>query len=224
MSDYCILSSDGELYHYGVKGQKWGVRRYQNKDGSLTSAGKKKARQEYRSDNKMAFELGKNATISGHAAARSMNRTVRLENKLEKQYEKDPGGSVSRTQKLNKKWQASAKTTAQLVETYTKQKNAAEKHCKSLIDKYGREAVSSIKYKNIGITKGRHSPSNFKTMNESTTTWSERALSIGATMASIGLTMMGACPVYAIIRPLTTGEKARDVERATYRDNLKSQK
>ena len=30
------------LIHYGVKGQKWGVRRYQNKDGSLTSAGKKR--------------------------------------------------------------------------------------------------------------------------------------------------------------------------------------
>ena len=31
-----------ELYHHGVKGMKWGVRRYQNKDGSLTSAGKKR--------------------------------------------------------------------------------------------------------------------------------------------------------------------------------------
>lgn len=30
------------LAHHGVKGQKWGVRRYQNSDGSLTSAGKKK--------------------------------------------------------------------------------------------------------------------------------------------------------------------------------------
>ena len=30
-----------ELYHWGVKGQKWGVRRYQNKDGTLTPAGKK---------------------------------------------------------------------------------------------------------------------------------------------------------------------------------------
>ena len=31
-----------ELYHHGIKGMKWGVRRYQNKDGSLTSAGKKR--------------------------------------------------------------------------------------------------------------------------------------------------------------------------------------
>lgn len=31
-----------ELYHHGTKGMKWGVRRYQNKDGSLTPAGKKR--------------------------------------------------------------------------------------------------------------------------------------------------------------------------------------
>lgn len=32
----------GELYHWGIKGMKWGVRRYQNKDGTLTDAGKRR--------------------------------------------------------------------------------------------------------------------------------------------------------------------------------------
>ena len=31
-----------ELKHYGILGMKWGIRRYQNKDGSLTPAGKKR--------------------------------------------------------------------------------------------------------------------------------------------------------------------------------------
>ena len=36
-----LISSD-ELYHHGIKGQKWGVRKYQNKDGSLTAEGRKR--------------------------------------------------------------------------------------------------------------------------------------------------------------------------------------
>ena len=31
---------NNELYHHGILGQKWGIRRYQNSDGSLTNAGK----------------------------------------------------------------------------------------------------------------------------------------------------------------------------------------
>ena len=33
-----------ELYHHGVKGQHWGIRRFQNKDGSLTEAGRSRYR------------------------------------------------------------------------------------------------------------------------------------------------------------------------------------
>ena len=34
--------SDIYLEHFGIKGMKWGIRRYQNKDGSLTPAGKRR--------------------------------------------------------------------------------------------------------------------------------------------------------------------------------------
>ena len=46
-SNYILTSngsfiSQNELYHHGIKGMKWGVRRFQNEDGSLTTAGKKR--------------------------------------------------------------------------------------------------------------------------------------------------------------------------------------
>lgn len=39
------------LYHSGVKGMKWGIRRYQNKDGSLTPAGKKRYARDIQENN-----------------------------------------------------------------------------------------------------------------------------------------------------------------------------
>lgn len=44
------------LTHHGIKGQKWGVRRYQEEDGSLTKAGKQKLKQDLNKMNNTALK------------------------------------------------------------------------------------------------------------------------------------------------------------------------
>ena len=55
-----------ELYHHGIKGQKWGVRRYQNKDGSLTDAGKNRKYNKINMKNADTQNLDKWGTDKDH--------------------------------------------------------------------------------------------------------------------------------------------------------------
>lgn len=65
-----ILGPSGELYHWGIKGQKWGLRRYQNKDGSLTAAGKKRYAKLEAEMEKLG---GKSAGDAGASKAKSVS-------------------------------------------------------------------------------------------------------------------------------------------------------
>jgi hypothetical protein len=64
MANKYIITSNGvvfrtnDLCHYGVKGMKWGVRRYQNADGTLTAAGKKRQQKLVASDREAAVVKG----------------------------------------------------------------------------------------------------------------------------------------------------------------------
>ena len=58
---------NNELYHYGVKGQKWGVRHYQNKDGSLTNAGKSRYKNNSESDRALMRRIKGDDDVDGWA-------------------------------------------------------------------------------------------------------------------------------------------------------------
>ena len=76
-----------ELNHFGTKGMKWGIRRYQNKDGSLTAAGKKRyneGEQSPKEKSAPSSNSNRSRSISELSDAELRTRINRLN--LEKQY------------------------------------------------------------------------------------------------------------------------------------------
>lgn len=59
VESYFLMHEDDELVHFGIKGQKWGVRRFQNEDRTLTEAGKERYNKETRAEKKAQKKAAK---------------------------------------------------------------------------------------------------------------------------------------------------------------------
>lgn len=62
--DYC-------LQHYGIQGQKWGMRRFQNSDGTLTEEGKRRYASNYSSEQRK-----RDKSVYGPGAVRRINKRM----------------------------------------------------------------------------------------------------------------------------------------------------
>ena len=70
-----------ELKHYGIKGMKWGVRRFQNKDGSLTADGRKRYGSEDLKSMQKQVNQGKNV-VEGVKKTRAKAAEKQTEKKI----------------------------------------------------------------------------------------------------------------------------------------------
>lgn len=80
-----IVTRGNSISHSGIKGQKWGVRRFQNEDGSLTAAGKIRY-QDLEKDIKERTKMSDAQEHSKHFSAKS-DKLVSAANNLGKEYE-----------------------------------------------------------------------------------------------------------------------------------------
>lgn len=158
-----------ELYHHGIKGQKWGIRRYQNEDGTLTSAG----RERYGKLGEFANKKGPiRALATGDWALGKKRSGERRENRLQNKYDKKKAAG-SNTSKIEIKLEAQ------------KQRNIAR-------DKYNSRTSTGVLVAQK-LLLGRSGADSYRIARE------RGATRQGAALAEIALNYAGLTPLSTAI-------------------------
>lgn len=133
------MDQNYELLHYGIKGQKWGIRRYQNEDGSLTTAGK----DHYRTGN-LQRELNK----ADRKLAKFKMKEAVYSHKQKKAENKNNEKSVERNKFKTKEYKKLIKDgelrTKQLIELAKEKNYTVDSYYRGRSPHYGRDLALNM--------------------------------------------------------------------------------
>ena len=146
-----VYSKDGMLYHHDIKGQKWGKRRFQNQDGSLTPAGE----QRYLSrSEKKAAKLEKKVTDKYSKAGQLRGRAdyfKKLGDDASKKYDDDAKALDKQAKEWDKKGsyikaQLARKGSALLKDKGQKAREEYDEEAESIMREASRLEIKASKY------------------------------------------------------------------------------
>lgn len=127
-----------ELYHWGVKGQKWGVRRYQNADGSLTPAGKKRLRQEVKDERKRLEKAEYERLVKEYDISGKTNAAYKYGEKHHLDLDDGGGGSAKAGREYMKMWDNIEQLDAKALRN-------AKKYARNAVSrKFGEQTIKDI--------------------------------------------------------------------------------
>ena len=140
--------NDEHLMHHGVKGMHWGVRRYQNSDGSLTSAGKNRYQKRTYKDIKKALRKSDKSWKSQMSnvsdvlkktdlARPTSDESKRIDSSFEEYYQRTVDLSKNYNQKNREKRESAA------IRYHNAQKDAAKRIASDILGKYGERSYKS---------------------------------------------------------------------------------
>lgn len=142
--------------HHGIKGQKWGVRRFQNEDGSLTSAGKRRLANTADSDTRdqLAKSYNSNVASGDKKSLRQAKKDARKIARMDDRAEADARKAIKTQRKHNAKnasllsdEELNAQINRLQRERQLKQLTAevvtpGKYKAKQMLDRYGGQALS----------------------------------------------------------------------------------
>lgn len=144
------------LYHSGIKGMRWGIRRFQNEDGSLTEEGKARygKRSEKRPKPESATWKSKDARYLSDAELNRRNSRLQRE----EQYRRMTQSKMSKAGK----WIAATAGTILVASAIGALKGRAQKNYKEILDKYGPKVMSFAKRKAASVSAAAIMAKNIK--------------------------------------------------------------